>query len=289
MNATNDRTFPPIQPSAEALQGPAFSKPVAPELQFPLSQEQLDFFWTNGYVALPGLFTPEEAQSFQSAAEEIYRSERVDPDNHRYDFATNNRDEEMLWKLDPFFDLHDVFRQAVFDRRIMDALASIYGGREPRLFKDKLICKPPHTHGNPLHQDYNWWQGYPTSLISVTVSVDAATEENGCTVIYPRDPRKGFCGELGSFKNEEAWKNDPSFHPDNAVKNIAQPGDVLLFHCFTPHEAGANTTDGLRRQMFLTYNDSIDGEFYFSHGEHYRGYIDAGAKAAGRKMKKYFL
>lgn len=66
----------------------------------------------------------------------------------------------MLWKIDPFHDLSRTFTAMVRDRRICDALASIYGGREPRLFKDKLIYKPPHTHGSTLHQDYLWWQGY---------------------------------------------------------------------------------------------------------------------------------
>ncbi|MAX23314.1 MAG: hypothetical protein CMJ19_02325 [Phycisphaeraceae bacterium] len=271
-------SFTPINPTPEQLEGVAFSRPRPRELQHALTHEQLDFFWANGYVSLPGLFTHDEAMAWQEASDRIYRDKLVDPMNVRYDFAEikdadgNATDENILWKIDPFHDLDPSFRRAVFDRRILDALASIYDGREPRLFKDKLIYKPPHTHGNGLHQDYNWWQGYCTSLISVAVSIDPATEENGCTVVYPRDPREGYIGELGTFEHKIA----DSVDPDAAVKNIAKPGDVLLFHCFTPHEAGPNTTDHVRRQMFLTYNDSADGEHYFSHREHYFEYYKQG-------------
>lgn len=283
------RRFPVFAPTDEQRAGPAFARPRPLALAHALTEDQLDCFWSQGYVNLPGLFSEQEGEAFQEAAGRVYRDSRVDPKNHRYDFAAQGDGMSVLWKIDPFFDLDDVFRKAVFDRRILDALASIYEGREPRLFKDKLICKPPHTHGNGLHQDYNWWQGYPTSLISVTVSIDAATEANGCTVVYPRPPHGGFCGTPGSFDNGETLQADASIDSARAVRNITRPGDVLIFHCFTPHEAGPNTTDTLRRQMFLTYNDSADGEHYFSHGEHYRAYVDADIAKTGRDAKTYFL
>lgn len=268
----------------------AGTKPVA--LKHALTDEQLEFFWTNGYISLPGLFDASEVDQMQQAADELYNSKRVDPFNTRYDFTKVQKPEDAnantkfvaqpgdadsadakVWRIDPFFDLHEVMRSTVFDRKILDALASIYQGREPRLFKDKLIYKPPHTHGSGLHQDYNWWQGYPTSLISVCVAIDHANEDNGCTQVYPYDMQQGFIGEAGSFSNDKALAAHPAAQPECAVKNIAKPGDVLMFHCFTPHSAGANNTEKFRRQMFLTYNDSADGEFYFSHGEHYRSYF----------------
>ena len=38
----------------------------------------------------------------------------------------------------------------------MDRLSSIYNGYESVLFKDKLIFKPADSHGNGIHQGYNW-------------------------------------------------------------------------------------------------------------------------------------
>ncbi len=270
--ATRPDRFPGFHPTEEQLQGPAFARPRNPDLKHPLSEEQLGQFWSLGYISLPGLFTAAEAAEFSSEADRIYNDPRAEEMNIRYDFSPENKADaakgKVLWKVDPFHDLSEVFTAMVRDRRICDALASIYGGREPRLFKDKLIYKPPHTHGNRLHQDYTWWQGFPTSLISVVIGIDAANEENGCTVVYPGYER-GYITTPGKFEFVPAEKVDPA----TAVRNLTKPGDVLMFHCFTPHEAGPNNTNHFRRQVFLTYNDSADGEHYQEHYEHFRWYV----------------
>ncbi len=267
---TLPRTFPAFEPTDQQRRGPAFARPRPRTLAHPLTEDQLGFFWEHGFIALPGLFTPSEAKRFQDEAWRIYNDPRVSPDNQRYDFTRPdeaNQGPSVLWKIDPFHDLSPLFTGMVSDRRLLDALASIYGGREPRLFKDKLIYKPPGTHGNGLHQDYNWWQGYPTSLISVSISIDAATEENGCTRVYP-GYKKGLLTEPGQFQ----YTPRETVDVDRGLKNIAKPGDVLLFHCFAPHEAGPNRTDAFRRQVFLTYNDAADGEHYREHYEHFHWY-----------------
>ena len=38
-----------------------------------------------------------------------------------------------------------------------------------------------------------------------------------------------------------------------------QPGDLALFSGFTPHRSAANTSDGWRRQLYLSYNAGRDG------------------------------
>jgi len=283
--AAAQRRFPTFNPTDAQRQGPAFAQPRPRKLEHALTSTQLDAFWRDGFIALPGLFTADEAARFAAEAQRIYDDPAADPDNQRYDFATVGEGDDaqrVLWKIDPFHDLSPVFGDMVRDRRLCDALASIYDGREPRLFKDKLIYKPPHTHGNGLHQDYNWWQGYPTSLISVTIAIDPATEANGCTVVYP-GYQQGLLTEPGQFK----YMTDDMVDPEAGVKNLTQPGDVLMFHCFAPHSAGPNTTDAMRRQVFLTYNDSADGEMYFSHGEHYRWYV-AKNLPEDRKAALYF-
>ena len=100
----------------------------------------------------------------------------------------------MVWKIDPFSGLSPTLSAITRDKRITDAVASIYDGYDPMLFKDKLIIKPPGTHGSVLHQDYNWWQGFPKSLLTVSIPLDATNRENGCTEMYTGHKR-GFLHE----------------------------------------------------------------------------------------------
>ena len=60
------------------------------------------------------------------------------------------------WKIDPFISFSPLLAMVVTDRRIMDRLSSIYNEYESVLFKDKLIFKPADSHGNGIHQGYNW-------------------------------------------------------------------------------------------------------------------------------------
>ena len=38
-----------------------------------------------------------------------------------------------------------------------------------------------------------------------------------------------------------------------------QAGDIAIFSCFTPHAAAANKSNQPRRMIFLSYNNSQDG------------------------------
>src|SRR5690606_9260858 len=98
--------FPAFHATPEQQQGPAFTRPRPRKLQHPLSPEQLNFFWTTGYISLPGLFTPDEAREFQSEADRLYREATNDKNNLRYGFAKiEDRPDDgtrILWKIDPF-------------------------------------------------------------------------------------------------------------------------------------------------------------------------------------------
>ena len=59
--------------------------------------------------------------------------------------------------------LYNLTRNLARDPRITDAVASPYDGYPPRLFKDKLIIRPPGSQGSDRHQDYNWWHGFPAA------------------------------------------------------------------------------------------------------------------------------
>lgn len=252
------------------------------KLACPLSEAQRAYYRQNGFVVLPGLFTAAEAQIFQREADRLYAEARqADPDNLRYERAKDGQTgEKVVWKIDPFSDISRIFLDMVRDRRICDALASLYDGYEPRLFKDKLIYKPAHTKGNALHQDYTWWQGFPTSLISVVVAIDGADEDNGCTELFP-----GY--EAGLLTQEDTFDSlsEERVALDKGVKVRTQPGDVAMFSCFTPHRAGPNNTGQFRRQIFLTYNDSRDGEYYQSHYDHFFWYMTRSLSEEERERK----
>src|SRR5262249_39676745 len=139
--------------------------------------------------------------------------------------------------------------------RMLTLLEGLYG--EPaRLFKDKLIFKPPGARGYDLHQDFIAWPNFPRSFVTAAVAIDPCGLDNGCTVVYPGVPRRGCLPP-----------EDGDYHPlpDGTVDGATAvplelgPGDVAFFGCFVPHRSAANASARSRRLLYLSYNALSDG------------------------------
>ncbi len=285
MNARRTLTVTrPPEPNEGAVVHPPSRKR---SLQHPLSEAELTQFQEQGYLILRGVFSADEIRVFREESEalttrivDLSQEYGRDPAyNLRFEIDENGR----AWKIDPFVGASPVLATLTRDRRICDRLASFYDGHEPVLFKDKLIRKPANSHGNGLHQDYNWWQGFPESLISVSVALDKTTRENGCTEFWSGWQR-GFLHEPGQLNGLDPAKVEGETH----IYGELEAGDIVLFHCLTPHAAGPNESDSPRRVLFLTYNDSRDGEHYAAHYEHFHWYR-AERLSNEEREKRYFF
>jgi 2-aminoethylphosphonate dioxygenase len=251
-----------------------------------LTDRQLATWEHDGFVSCPGRFTVEEVATWRTECDRLAADhERIHEDNLRYEITSpKDSGERKMWKIDPLVDISPVFRALTRDERILEPLRQIYRGSEPALFKDKLIYKPPGTHGNPLHQDGNWWQPFPKSCLTVTIAIDSGTRENGCTEIFSGHTR-GFLHTPGRLDGKIDDKVDMS-----TVKYFeSQPGDFGIFHCFAPHRAGVNNSQGNRRQLFLSYNDSADGELYLAHYSHFWNYRKAKSSMDDEKRARSYF
>ena len=269
---------------------PQWNGPQQRQLRFALDTAEVEAYREKGFLILRDVFQPEEIETYRQEAEQIVaRAFALSREFHlepKYNLRFEMLADGQPWKIDPFVSISPLFSALARDRRIMDRLASLYDGYEAVLFKDKLIFKPPDSHGNGLHQDYNWWQGFPQSLLTVSVALDASTKENGCTELWTGH-HQGFLHESGSLDkgviDRERLANEEHVYVDLA------PGDIAIFTCFTPHAAASNKSDSPRRMLFLSYNDSRDGEHYTAHYEHFRWYRTRPDRTPEAERSKYYF
>ena len=269
---------------------PQWKGPQQRQLQFALDTAEVDEYYKRGFLILRGVFQSEEIETYCQEAEQIVdrvlslsREFQLEP---KYNLRFEMLADGQPWKIDPFVSISPLFSALVRDRRIMDRLASLYDGYEAVLFKDKLIFKPPDSHGNGLHQDYNWWQGFPHSLLTVSIALDASTKENGCTELWT-GYHHGFLHEPGSLDKTQI-DSERLTNEEHVYVNL-EPGDIAIFSCFTPHAAASNASNSQRRMLFLSYNDSRDGEHYTAHYEHFRWYRTRPDRMPGAERAKYYF
>jgi 2-aminoethylphosphonate dioxygenase len=214
---------------------------------------------SRGYALVRGLFAPAEVAVWAEESQRLLRlsgfAREGDARGVVYRTAAGLT---VVDHLSPIIDVSPVFAALAADSRLTDALARFCG--EPMsLFKDKLIYKMPGLPGYPLHQDYSSWQEFPRTLVNAIVAIDGADAENGGVEFFP-----GYHDRLLSVPGELRHMNPAEARQVNTNGEVlrTEPGDLIIFHCLTPHRSGVNRSERLRRQLYFTYSPAAHGSLY---------------------------
>ena len=226
------------------------------------SDEHLQSYHRDGFVALRGLFNADEVDRYRSAAETLKaRVSPLEPGKPRLQIEPEkDNGAYCLRMVEPLVDLSPVFAELAQDPRVIGPVQRIFG-ENVLLFEDKLNYKPPRT-GSPykLHQDQPYWAGTTENLISVFIHIDSADRQNGCLRALPG------CHNLGELayvlEGPDRTIVDDRIAGIDLVDMVMEAGDVLIFSSFTPHASETNRSDRVRRAIVYTYNPESDGNLY---------------------------
>jgi 2-aminoethylphosphonate dioxygenase len=233
----------------------------------------------SGFRVLRGVFGFDEVGVLRGECDRLWATAGLfDVDNLRT-HAMGRDTGDAVDRLDPVIDLSAAFA-ALADHQRVRELASTVLGEEARLFKDKLIFKPPGFRGYGLHQDYTYWQSLAPAeaLATVIVAIDPATAENGAVEAFPGV--RELLTPPGQIRDVEDSQVDTSCGELLELR----PGDVALLHPCTPHRSARNATASMRRHLLLSYGRSSAGDLYtLYHARTRRALLDALTPAARAK------
>ncbi len=225
-----------------------------------LSKEQIDFYWENGFVAVPGVFPPERMAAARSRYDQLisqgpkeggptplHEPEVAKGRTNVPPSATTVRKFERLVPYEP------LFRELAAAPALVEAVASIIG-RPVQIWHDQSQLKPPRVgSAKPPHQDNSYHRIEPADLtVTAWVAIDEATLENGCMRFIPGSHKWGLIDHTPLPGQEH---NLSPQHVDLSTE-IAVPckaGDVALFHTLVLHHSLPNRTDQWRRSFICHY------------------------------------
>jgi hypothetical protein len=216
-----------------------------------LTEDRISDFRRDGYAVVPGAFGRDDMEVIDRWAREVERlPER--PGRHWVFHEKSRLDGgDLINRIEYIAPFHDGFAQLT---AILRAPAAQLFGEDATLFKEKINFKMPGGGGFEPHQDAQaGWGDYAANFINVMVCIDAATIDNGCIELAPRQNRRGLLRGM-----------EPLTEDDTAAMIFVpcpmKPGDMALFDAFTPHRSQPNPTATARRAYFATYNRASEGD-----------------------------
>ncbi|NIR29469.1 MAG: phytanoyl-CoA dioxygenase family protein [Gammaproteobacteria bacterium] len=216
---------------------------------------ELERFRRDGYVVVPGLFGPGALSRIEAWTREVAGMPEV-PGRHMvyYEDCLSEPGRRVLSRIENFCPYHPGFEALLADGELLARVSELFA--EPAvLFKEKINFKLPGGGGFQAHQDVQaGWDAYATLHITVLVSIDAATAENGCLELVPGAHTRGLIGEKWKPLAED---ESPELR---FVASPTQPGDAVFFDSFVPHRSGPNLSDSPRRVLYVTYNRLSEGD-----------------------------
>jgi len=224
------------------------------------TDEEVGRFDRDGFIVVRGLLDADEMARVSDWTEEV-ESWPETPGKYMMYFENSLLDpgKRIINRIENFYPYHDGFRALFDDPRIRGRVSELFG-EDAVLFKEKINFKYPGGDGFKHHQDQaaGWWD-YGNLFISVLISVDEATPENGCLEIAPGEARhRHLDREWRPFTEEEIKEMPFQLVP-------TKPGDVIFFDSFVPHGSYPNLSNTRRRILYVTYNRLSEGD----HREQY--------------------
>ena len=228
-----------------------------------LSNEQVEFYRRNGYVAGIPMLTDEQVEALRE--ELVALSDPSHEANHLfYEYHSNESPDPATtlfhalgaWRIAPAF--HDLLWNPAFTVPASQLLEG-----PVRFWHDQLFCKPAH-HGGVVawHQDYSYWtRTTPMAHLSCWIGLDNSTRDNGCVYYVPGShrwsllPITGLAGDMQAIKQVLTEEQKTAFKP---VAIELKKGEASFHHPLMVHGSYENKTDLPRRAAVINvFRDGV--------------------------------
>lgn len=216
------------------------------------------FYKNNGYVHVKQFLNTKMKNDLIKYVNEIEYNNRYANKNNtnylnQYEYSNNAK---FLCRTEYIIDNHNYMKN-ILTQSILPGIASTIHNTNLTLYKEKINYKHFNTGSYRPHQDIT---AYPNSSNHITLMIPLCdtSKLNGCIEFSPIKDKIIYDNDDGIIKNTDDL---------NFISTSTRFGDILLFNSYVPHKSGINLLDFPRRVLYITYNDSSDGNIRDSYYE----------------------
>ena len=217
-----------------------------------LRPEQIESFERDGFLVLEQAFDADEMAHINAWTQELAAlPEETGKHWVFHEKSLKGDGADLISRIENIAPFHAGFAEL---SSVLKAPVAQLLEEPAALFKEKVNFKMAGGDGFKPHQDSQaGWDTYADFFISVLVSIDEATVDNGCLQMCAGHHQEGL------FRSWEPLSEDDMADME-FVHCPTKPGDVVFFDCFTPHASEPNMTDTTRRIFYATYNRASAGD-----------------------------
>ena len=237
-----------------------------------VTDEQVEFFCREGYLAVDRITTDEEVERMRMAYDDIFARRAGREEGMQYDLAGTD-DEDSVATLPQILEprnyaaaLRDTLYEAnavAMTKRLLGGLAKAHGGELAPTHEDVVdlglhaILKPPGIGSEtPWHQDEAYWDPGKNFLgLSAWLPLQDATVESGCMQFIPRTHTWEVAPHHHIDDNpavEALVVDDGHIDTSQAVACPLPAGGATFHTCRTFHYTAPNRSEQPRRALALT-------------------------------------
>jgi ectoine hydroxylase len=223
-----------------------------------LTREQLAEFDEQGFLFLPGLFSPEEMALLQGELKPIFAQQREEVIREKGTTAPRSAFYVQTW--------NDVYARVARHPRLVEPGVQILGSDKLYMHQFKINAKAAFDGAVwQWHQDYATWfndDDMPEpKAMNIALFIAEANEFNGPLMFIPRSHKQGRLGASHDVTTTSypLWTMDQEtitrlVAEGGIVAPKGPPGSVLMFHGNLVHASGSNLTPWSRWILYLSLN-----------------------------------
>ncbi|SDG59489.1 Ectoine hydroxylase-related dioxygenase, phytanoyl-CoA dioxygenase (PhyH) family [Dyadobacter soli] len=242
----------------------------------PLTEQQIEFYNTNGYLVVEDLISPEEVQQYKALYDDFLAG-KINVGTNRSDLGADLGNSEKVENITQIMWPSDFIPELLVMPYHLRALAisKQLMGEDSEMDFDMLINKSPFTNTiTPWHQDEAYWLNVPDKrATSCWLSLDYATLDSGCMWFVPGSNLREVRQHAFAAKKGGALSCNAS--EDEGVSVELKPGSCTFHHGRTLHYSRGNSTGGNRRAFIINFRPAdmirYEREHGFDHGKQNAG------------------